>query len=200
MISINQSAQLFKKGLGVFLFVSLTSFSSAHPLPSELGLVQGFEHPWSGVDHLLAMIAVGLWAMQLGGNALWRVPLSFVLTMLLGGFLGMSGHPLPFVEQGILASFFILGIFVTLSLQVRSLVAAFMVSCFALFHGVAHGTEMPVNSSGLFYAAGFILGTSLLHALGIGLGWGIQTFFSKPLIRYAGALIVILGFYLSYFS
>lgn len=135
------------------------------------GFSYGFMHPIGGIDHVLAMVAVGIFAATLGGRALWAVPASFVVLMALGGALGMMGVSIPFVEIGIAASVIVLGSAVALRWNNWPLGAYMaMVGFFAVFHGFAHGAEMPAGASGATYAAGFMLATALLHMVGIGVG------------------------------
>ena len=136
----------------------------------------GFVHPLSGLDHMTVMIAVGLWAALKGGKAIWAWPLAFVGVMLAGGALGMLHVPLPFVEPGILASVVALGLLVALAVDLPVSAGVAIIGLFALFHGHAHGTEVPENAGGLEYMAGFAVATALLHAIGIaaGLGLGLQ--------------------------
>lgn len=134
------------------------------------GLVHGFLHPIGGLDHVLAMVAVGLIAAQLGGRALVLVPASFLAMMALGGSLGAAGIALPFVELGIALSVVVLGALVTLNLPLPTAAAMILVGAFATFHGYAHGAEMPAAASGLAYGFGFVAATALLHAAGIGIG------------------------------
>lgn len=138
------------------------------------GLVHGMTHPIGGIDHVLAMVAVGLYAAHLGGRALWLVPTSFVGVMLLGGVLGISGVDLPHVETAIALSVVALGLVVSLRLGLPTLAAMALAGAFAVFHGLAHGAEMPQDASGLGYATGFALATALLHAAGIGFGLTIE--------------------------
>src|SRR4051812_16893097 len=156
-------------------------------------LLHGLEHPLTGLDHILAMFAVGLWAAQRGGRAIWSIPLTFVLVMTLGGALGMSGVSLPFVEQGIVLSVVILGVLVVGAVRLPLPVSAGIVSVFALAHGYAHGAEIPSAASGLSYALGFAAATALLHAAGISFGLSMQQGRSAQLVRYAGAAIAIGG-------
>jgi urease accessory protein len=137
------------------------------------GFVHGFGHPLSGIDHILAMVAVGLFAAHLGGRALYLVPLSFVGMMIVGGALGMAGVHLPYVEVGIGLSVVVLGAAVAFGLNVPTAIAMALVGFFAIFHGHSHGTEMPETASGLEYGAGFILATAALHAIGVGVGLAI---------------------------
>jgi urease accessory protein len=134
------------------------------------GIAHGFMHPVTGIDHVLAMVAVGLFAAQLGGRALWLVPLTFVAMMACGGAVGMAGLQLPYVEIGIGLSVVVLGGLVATGLNPPLAIAMALVGFFAIFHGHAHGAEMPDTASGFAYAGGFIVATALLHATGIGFG------------------------------
>jgi urease accessory protein len=153
---------------------------------STMGFTHGFGHPFSGLDHILAMVAVGLFAANLGGRALWLVPLSFVAMMAVGGALGVAGVDMPFVEIGIAASVIVLGLAGAMAL----------VGFFALFHGHAHGAEMPTDASGLAYGVGFVLATAILHLIGIGLGLGIGMLAkatSKRTMQAGGAVMSLAG-------
>ncbi len=130
----------------------------------------GALHPLSGLDHLLAMIAVGLWAAQLGGRARWLVPAAFVTVMALGAALAQSGVQLSGIEQAIAASVLILGILIATSAKLPTAASMALVGIFAAFHGFAHGAEIPATSQALSYGLGFILATALLHAAGVDLG------------------------------
>jgi urease accessory protein len=130
------------------------------------GLVHGFMHPIGGADHVLAMVAVGLYAALLGGRALWVVPASFVTMMAIG----MAGVAVPYTEAGIAVSVVVLGLAVALWLNIPTLAATALVGLFAIFHGHAHGAEMPLGATSYSYAAGFLLATALLHAAGVGVG------------------------------
>lgn len=141
---------------------------------STSGFSHGFLHPIGGLDHVLAMVAVGLFAANLGGRALWAVPLTFVSVMAVGGVLGIEHVHVPYVEVGIGLSVVVLGLVVALQLQWPVAAAMALVGIFAIFHGHAHGQEMPIDASGAAYAAGFMIATALLHVVGIGLGIGIQ--------------------------
>jgi urease accessory protein len=157
------------------------------------GFSHGFAHPLFGLDHLLAMIAVGLWAAQIGGRALWAVPLTFVSVMAIGGAFGITGLPVPFVEQGIATSVLLLGLFIALAVRMPLAFSIPLVGLFAICHGLAHGAEMPVNASGVAYAAGFMIATAALHCCGIGLGIGIQRLTTASVLRMAGAAIAVVG-------
>ena len=153
------------------------------------GFLAGFSHPMLGADHLLAMVAVGLWASQLGGRALWLVPGTFVTVMIAGGIVGMSGIGLPAVEFGILGSVVLLGLLVALQAKLPVVLGMVLVGVFALFHGHAHGTEMPADGHTLLYAAGFVVATAGLHALGVAAG----LLAARPMARFAGAITAMAG-------
>lgn len=156
----------------------------------------GLTHPISGLDHILAMFAVGLWATQLGGRALWLVPLSFVLTMAVGGALGLYGIPLPYVELGIASSVLILGLLVASAWNLPLLGSMSLVALFAIFHGHAHGAEMTSTTSALWYSLGFMLATAALHASGIGMAFAAKRGWPQRLLRIGGALIAASGIWL----
>jgi urease accessory protein len=149
------------------------TLASAHPGHEGASLVHGFLHPLGGVDHIIAMVAVGLLAARLGGRALWLVPASFVAAMAAAGFAGMAGVELPYVETGIAVSIVALGAVALLPVALPIAAAMGLVAFFAIFHGYAHGAEMPETMSGLAYGAGFVAATALLHGVGIGLGLAV---------------------------
>ena len=157
----------------------------------------GFGHPLSGLDHMTVMVAVGVWAALKGGRALWAWPLAFVGVMLAGGALGMAHVPIPFVEPGILASVVALGLLVALALDLPVSAGVAIIGVFALFHGHAHGTEVPENAGGLEYMAGFALATATLHAVGIGAGLASGLRF-RGLVRAAGAACAAIGLGLAF--
>jgi urease accessory protein len=160
------------------------------------GFAHGFMHPTGGLDHVLAMVAVGLLAARLGGRALWLVPLSFVSMMVLGGVAGASGISLPFVEMGISGSILVLGFVIALGRQLPTVLAMTLVGFFGIFHGHAHGTEMPVDVQGFAYGAGFVLATTLLHAAGLALGIGADRLagsWSARAARVAGGAMAAAG-------
>ncbi len=152
----------------------------------------GFGHPLSGLDHMTVMIAVGLWAALKGGRALWVWPAAFVGVMLVGGALGMAQIPVPFVEPGILASVVALGLLVALAVDLPIWVGAVVVGAFAVFHGHAHGAEVPESLSGIEYMAGFALATALLHGLGIAVAIALGVRF-RNLVRVGGAACAAIG-------
>ncbi|MCP9628840.1 HupE/UreJ family protein [Rhodopseudomonas palustris] len=154
------------------------------------GAAAGFAHPFLGADHLLAMVAVGLWAASLGGRARWLVPASFVALMALGAALGGFAVALPAVEPMIALSVIALGVLIALSVQVPVAAAAALVASFGLFHGAAHGAEMPAMVSPLAYGAGFVVATALLHGVGLGLGALLPR---APVLKFAGGAIAAAG-------
>ena len=160
---------------------------------STSAFTAGLIHPLSGADHILAMVAVGLWAGLRGGPALWVWPATFVGAMLAGGALGMAGMGLPFVEQGILASVLALGVAAALALRPSVALGMALIALAGLFHGHAHGTEVPADASGLTYAAGFALATAALHAAGIGATVGATRFALPVVARIAGAVTALAG-------
>lgn len=137
---------------------------------SVSGLASGFMHPISGLDHLVAMLAVGLWSAQLGGRALWVLPITFPLVMAVGGLIGMGGAELPFTEIMIALSGLGLGLAVALEAKPPLWIAALLTGIFAIFHGYAHGKELPEAADPILYGAGFLAATLLLHLCGIALG------------------------------
>jgi urease accessory protein len=148
----------------------------AHPGHDGASLASGFLHPLGGVDHIIAMVAVGLLAARLGGRAVWLVPASFVTTMAVAGLAGMMGAGLPYVETGIALSVVVLAAVAVVGAAMPVAVAMGLVAFFAVFHGYAHGAEMPETMSGLAYGAGFVSATALLHGVGVGLGLIIGQF------------------------
>lgn len=157
------------------------------------GLVTGLLHPVSGLDHVLAMVAVGLWGAQLGAPAIWLLPVTFPLMMAFGGFLGLIGVPLPGVEIGIAASAILLGAMVALQARPPLALAGLLVAFFAVFHGHAHGTELPAGQSGLLYSLGFVVATGLLHAVGIAIGLIHRWSSGRLLLRGAGVVVTLAG-------
>lgn len=166
----------------------------AHVQTGEaVGFLTGFLHPLSGPDHVLAMLAVGLWGAQLGAPAIWLLPIAFPLVMALGGMLGLVGVPLPGIEYGIAMSALLLGAAVLFEARPPLAVAAALVGFFAIFHGHAHGTELPPGQSALLYSMGFVIATGCLHATGIGIGAVHRWPWGRALLRAAGAGIAAGG-------
>lgn len=184
----------------VWLFCGLLGVSSvaqAHTFGlAHMDFTSGIAHPLSGLDHILAMLAVGLWAVQLGGRALWLLPLSFMLTMAGGGALGLCGIALPYVELGIASSVLVLGLLVASAWKLPLALSMSLVGAFAIFHGYAHGAEMATESSALWYSLGFMLATATLHAGGIGMALAAKQDWSQRWLRMSGALIAASGVWL----
>ena len=178
------------------LFLAPTAAFAHTSVGDTGGFMHGFMHPLGGLDHQLAMILVGIFAYQLGGRAMWLVPLTFVAVMAFGGFLGIAGIPVPFIEIGIALSVVVLGAIVAFGVKVPVAVAMGIVGLFAVFHGHAHGSEMPMDASGLDYGLGFMLATALLHAAGIGIGFLIgmtSKSLGNDVYRVAGGLASVAG-------
>lgn len=179
----------------VVLLLLLPQSVWAHEGDPTGGFASGFTHPLFGRDHVIAMFAVGLWGAQLGLPAVWLLPVVFPLVMAIGGFLGLIGIPIPAVELGIAASAVVLGAVVLFEAKPKLPIALILIGVFAIFHGHAHGTELPEGESGVLYSIGFVIGTGILHAAGILLGvihrwdWGRRT------VQVAGGLIAIGGGY-----
>ena len=187
-----------RRSLLAAALVLVPSLALAHPgLPGHThDLATGFVHPFGGIDHVLAMVAVGLFAAQLGGRALWLVPASFVTAMAAAGLAGMNGVALPMTEVGIAASIVVLGGAIALRLSMPVAAAAALVGFFAIFHGYAHGLETPDTASGLLYGLGFVAATALLHGVGIGLGVALGRLdgaFGRNLVRVAGSVAAVIG-------
>ena len=182
----------------VFLLLFLPGVALAHTGVGETtGFMHGFSHPIGGADHLLAMLAVGLWASQIGGKALWAVPCTFVVVMILGGILSFSGIPVAFVEEGILISVLIFGVLIAAAFKLPLACSVLIVGFFAIFHGYAHGAEMPATVVAVSYIIGFLLATAILHLAGISLGILLQKTNQQTLNRFAGGAIALSGIYLA---
>lgn len=175
----------------------LPDAAQAHTGAGHLGgFGAGFTHPLFGLDHLLAMVGVGLWAARLGGKAVWTVPLAFLAAMLVGGGSALIGLPLPGVELGIVGSVILLGLLIAAPFVVPAGAAMAVVAAFAIFHGHAHGLEMPAAAHPLAYAGGFVLATGALHALGVGLGLAAGKLAQPQSIRLAGGAMTLAGLWL----
>ena len=159
------------------------------------GFLSGLAHPVSGLDHVLAMIAVGLWGAVLGPPAIWVLPVAFPLVMALGGLMGLLGIPLPGVEIGIAVSAIVLGAMVLAELRPPLWLAAAIVAFFAVFHGHAHGRELPAGTSALLYSLGFVVATGLLHAVGILLGLAHRSAAGRHAVRVAGGGVALAGLF-----
>jgi urease accessory protein len=165
----------------------------AHTGSMSGGFVGGFAHPLFGPDHVVAMVAVGLWGAFLGAPAIWLLPIVFPLVMAMGGVIGILGVPLPSVETGIALSAIVLGMMVALAAKPPLLVAAVLVGAFAIFHGYAHGAELPPGTDAVAYSVGFVVATGLLHLTGIAFGQLARWPAGRMAVRVAGGAIAVAG-------
>ena len=174
---------------GLLAYVTILPVAQAHTFGSQgAGLMAGLTHPFVGLDHLLAMIAVGIWAGQLGGRAVWLIPLTFVSVMAAAASLASFGLLLPLMEPAIACSVLVLGLLIAGSVRLQTSLGALLVGLFAVFHGYAHGLELPQAASPILYGAGFVLATALLHGLGI--GFARKSLQHKMLQRIAGYSLI----------
>jgi len=181
----------FILGTGILM---LPLSASAHTgLGEHNGWTHGFFHPLSGVDHILAMVAVGIWAAQMGGRAVWLMPLTFVMVMILGGMLGMVTLPFVFVEHGIALSLLVMGGLIAATIRLPMIASMMLISVFALCHGYAHGNEMLPGLSMVSYAAGFAFATALLHLSGVGLALGVNKIGRLHWLRLSGVVTALVG-------
>ena len=157
------------------------------------GFVAGFTHPILGWDHVAAMVAVGLWGAFLGAPAIWILPVVFPLIMAFGAVAGILGIPIPAIETGIALSAVVLGIMIVFALRPPIWVCAVIVGAFAIFHGYAHGTELPASVNAFAYAAGFVISTGLLHLIGIAFGLLVRWPAGRIAVRGVGGLIAFAG-------
>ncbi|MDW6091047.1 HupE/UreJ family protein [Vibrio rhizosphaerae] len=183
------------KNLFLGLMVLFSPLALAHPgHGGDHGFESGILHPLTGVDHLSVMISVGVLAALFGGRSRWQMPLSFIALMIVGGILGVSGLIVPGVELYIALSVVVMGLLLWRSVQISHQWVTVLVMAFAVFHGMAHGAEMPFNSHALAYFSGFVLSTFLLHMTGIALGSAVLRFSaSGRLVKMLGAIVAILG-------
>ena len=186
--------KIFNIGAAVMLFVAASSMADAHTgAGMSGGFSSGFMHPILGWDHVIAMVAVGIWGAFLGGRAIWILPVTFPLVMAFGGAMGIAGIPLPSVETGIALSAIALGSMVAFAARPPIWVAALIVGIFAIFHGYAHGAELPNAANPLAYSLGFVLSTGLLHLSGITLGLLVRWPMGKIVVRAIGSMIALAG-------
>jgi urease accessory protein len=182
--------------LFLLLLFGIASTSSALAHSGE-GLVGGFlggvAHPLFGPDHIVAMVAVGLWGAFLGAPAIWILPVVFPLVMAFGGVLSILGVPIPAVEVGIAASAVVLGLMVALAVRPPLIVAAITVGAFAIFHGHAHGAELPPGADAIAYSLGFVIATGVLHLCGIAFGLLVRWPSGRMAVRLAGSAIAVAG-------
>ncbi|MGV2975966.1 HupE/UreJ family protein [Roseibium alexandrii] len=182
--------------LSVFVLVSvaLSGTALAHTGHGYGGgFISGFAHPILGWDHVAAMVAVGLWGAFLGAPSIWILPIVFPLVMAFGAVLGILGVPIPAVETGIALSAVVLGIMIALAVRAPIWVSAVVVGLFAIFHGYAHGTELPASANVFAYAIGFVLATGMLHMIGIAFGLLVKWPAGRIAVRGAGGVISLAG-------
>jgi urease accessory protein len=192
---------LKKSALSLVILAATAAPAFAHLNPAEHGsFAAGFSHPLFGLDHILAMVAVGLWAALLGGRSVWLVPTAFVGTMMAGFAVALAGLGLPFVEPVIAASVVVIGLLALVALQVPTIVGMVMVGFFAFFHGHAHGGELG-EAGAWSFAIGFAVATALLHAIGVGIGLAAGRLAGgstgRMLTRLAGGLTALGGLWLA---
>jgi len=188
------NARLSKSVLIILFSLGWAQMAWAHVEGGQAaGFVTGLQHPWSGLDHILAMIAVGLWGAQLGSPALWLLPIAFPMMMAVGAMMGLVGIPVPGVEIGIALSAIVLGAMILAEVHPKLAVAIAIVGIFAIFHGHAHGTELPDGQSGLLYSMGFVIATGCLHGVGVALGLVHRLPAGKLALRLAGSFIAFMG-------
>jgi urease accessory protein len=181
-------------GLPVLLLAGAADAHTGHGAVS--GLAAGFSHPLGGLDHMLAMIAVGVLGFQLRGRAMWALPATFVAMMVAGGLLGLGGVALPLVELGIVGSGIVLGLAIALGRRLPVAMAAPLAGAFGIFHGHAHGAEMPAGASMWEFGVGFVVATLLLHGMGITLARAVEMAgpnFATAATRISGAAIAVAG-------
>jgi len=189
--------------IGIWTAISF-AVCLALPLPAfghpqsgvALGFKSGFLHPLSGLDHILAMVSVGIWGAQLGKPAIWLLPVTFPMVMAFGGVLGVRGLPLPGVEVGIALSALVLGLMIAFSARPPLWVAAVIVGIFAIFHGYSHGKELPHAAQPLSYGMSFVLATGMLHVFGISLGTLHQWSVGTRLLRLTGTGVACASIFL----
>jgi len=183
----------------LILAVLLPGSASAHAggEAAGAGFLTGFLHPLGGLDHLLAMLAVGMWGAQLGNPAIWVLPVAFPMVMAFGGVAAIIGVPLPAVELGIALSVIALGSMIGLDQRPPLWAASILVAFFAVFHGHAHGAELPGQTSAVAYSAGFVIATGLIHLSGIGIGFVSRLPRGMGLLRAGGAAIAVVGVFLT---
>jgi urease accessory protein len=191
---MKQWRQYAALGLAMLMLTPATALAHRE-VGQATGFLSGFEHPISGLDHVLAMIAVGLWGAVLGPPAIWVLPVAFPVMMAFGGLMGLLGFPLPGVEIGIAVSAVVLGAMVLAQLRPPLWIAAALVAFFAIFHGHAHGRELPEGTNALLYSLGFVVATGLLHAVGILLGEAHRWSAGRQAVRAAGGGVALAGLF-----
>lgn len=195
-MTTNMKRWKFHAVLGAAMLAFVPAIASAHQETDQAaGFLSGFMHPISGFDHVLAMVAVGLWGAVLGSPAIWVLPVAFPVVMAFGGLMGLLGIPVPGVEIGIAVSAIVLGAMVLAQLRPPLWLAATLVAFFAIFHGHAHGRELPEGTSALLYSLGFVVATGLLHLVGILLGEAHRWAAGRQAVRAAGGGVALAGLF-----
>ncbi|HVT26395.1 MAG TPA: HupE/UreJ family protein [Lacipirellulaceae bacterium] len=181
----------------LLLILGSPSIAFAHVgVGSAQGFIAGLAHPVSGLDHLCAMMGVGIWAAQRGGKAIWLLPVAFLAVMALGGLLGAAAIALPFADRGVVLSVLILGILIAAAVRMPLVLSTLVVGAFALFHGHVHGAEMPLTASGLTYGVGFMATTAFLLFAGAVFGVAAAKATYRSALRFSGAAMILVGVYL----
>jgi urease accessory protein len=176
--------------------VTAPELAEAHVTQGPIGgFSAGIAHPFTGLDHLMAMLAVGIWGAQMGGRSIWSLPVTFPLVMTIGGVLGMAGVPLAHIETGIALSMLVLGAAIVLAWRPPEWVALAVIAVFAICHGYAHGVELPNAADPAAYATGFVIATGTIHVIGIGIGLSLGKLFDGWFSRGLGGGIVAGGIY-----
>ncbi len=187
--------KLFRQAFLLFVAIFWLSPLYAHTDAATLqgGFTSGFLHPLTGLDHVVAMVAVGLWGAFLGKPAIWILPIVFPLVMAFGGALGVAGVGIPYIETGIALSGIVIGLAVLFMVRPPIWVAAIIVGIFAIFHGYAHGAELPNATNPLIFSIGFVMATGLLHLAGIAVGELTRWKWGTAVVRASGAVIAMIG-------
>ena len=180
------------KIIAIALLSVIAPIAEAHTGIAQHGFMSGLAHPFIGLDHLLAMLAVGIWAGKMGGKASWRIPLTFIVIMAISALLSQGLTSMPLIENGIAVTLLLLGLFILLAVKLPVAMGMIVVSLFAVFHGVAHGVALPVAASPLWYVSGFVMATALLHAAGV-IAAASRHDMSQVILRLTGALIATTG-------
>jgi urease accessory protein len=193
----SQWAWLALPALVLLVVLPTSAFAHAEGGTAGAGFLTGFLHPLGGLDHVLAMLAVGMWGAQLGNPAIWVLPVAFPQVMALGGVAGILGLPLIGIELGVTVSVLVLGSMIALDRRPPLWAAFLIVSFFAVFHGYAHGAELPGKTGAVAYSAGFVTATGLIHLTGIGIGFVVKLPHGAKLLRAGGGAIAAAGLLLA---
>jgi urease accessory protein len=190
---MNRPTRIIASAVAMGLALTAPAFAHTGVGAHSHGFAAGFLHPLMGLDHMLAMLGVGVWAAQLGKRATWLVPAAFVAVMITGAGLALAGAPLPMVEFGIAGSVLVIGALIAFGTRLPAGVAMSLAGLFALFHGHAHGTELPGFAHPAAYGAGFVAATALLHASGVAIALAVRQHAARLPFRIAGAMMALVG-------